>query len=298
MSEATDIGFLGLGQMGSAMAERLLSKAWRVHVYDPQPDALAPFLAAGAVNHDSPAAVADVATVVFACLPNQAVSLDAAMGPRGVCHGRAVRLYGEMSTIGGETVERIAAGLSGRSIRVVDCPVTGGPPVARAGNLTVMVAADDDAVGTMAPMLSAIGRHVIRVGTRPGLAQRMKVINNIVMATNMVAACEGLAMGVKAGLDVDTMLGVLRVGTGQSFAGCELLRYAVSGAFDFGARLSIVAKDVALGRAEAGALEASLDVIDRGIATWTEANRTELADEDCTAIIKAVERRNGVLVRS
>lgn len=295
---ARDVGFVGLGNMGAAMAERLCGPAWRLHVFDPRPEAVAPLVERGAVRQASPAAVAEAAPIVLACLPSPAVSLAVATGPGGIVEGSAVRIYVEMSTIGGETVERLAATLASRNIAMADAPVTGGPPVARSGNLAIMVAGEDAVVDQLRPVLEAIGRHVIRIGEHAGMAQRMKLINNSIMAANMVAACEGLAMGVKAGLDVDTMLSVLRVGTGQSFAGCELLRYAVSGAFDMGAKLSIVAKDVTLGQAEAATLGAVTDVIARAAAAWTEAGETALGEEDCTAIMKAVEQRNGIVVRS
>src|ERR1700721_1491300 len=84
MSDVVNIGFLGLGQMGGAIAQRLLGKDWQLHVYDPRPDAMAAFVAAGATAHGSPASVADAATVVFSCLPSQDVSLAVAFGPNGI----------------------------------------------------------------------------------------------------------------------------------------------------------------------------------------------------------------------
>src|SRR6516164_7027696 len=100
MKPVEDVGFLGLGQMGGPMAERLLGQSFRLHVYDPSPTALAPFTAGAAIVHDSPRAVADAATLVFACLPSRGVSLSVGLGPDGVAHGSAIRLYAEMSTIG------------------------------------------------------------------------------------------------------------------------------------------------------------------------------------------------------
>jgi 3-hydroxyisobutyrate dehydrogenase-like beta-hydroxyacid dehydrogenase len=298
MSDVENIGFLGLGQMGGAIAERLLGKDWKLHVYDPRPDAMETLVAAGATAHGSPASVADAATVVFSSLPSQDVSVAVALGPNGVVCGKAIRVYVEMSTIGGETLDRIASGLSANGIQTIDAPVTGGPPAARAGTLTILVSGEAAALATVQPIVAVMGKNVIHLGGRSGMAQTMKVINNVIMAANMVTACEGLAMGVKAGLDVDTMLDVLRAGTGQSFAGCEILWRAVAGSFDFGAKLSIVSKDMALGLHESAALQATTPVIDLASAIWIEAGKTDLRDEDFTAIMKFVEASSGVVVRA
>ena len=99
-----DIGFLGLGQMGAAIAERLQEAGHQLHVHDPNAAAMAPFVARGAVAHLSPAAVADAAPLVFACLPNGAVSQAVA---RQVAEGSAVRTYVEMSTIGSKALEQV-----------------------------------------------------------------------------------------------------------------------------------------------------------------------------------------------
>ncbi len=297
MVEFHHVGFIGLGNMGGAIAERLLSAAWNLHVHDPRAEAMAPFAAAGATAHPSPASVAGAASLVFACLPDQEISLAAALGADGVVHGSAIRLYAEMSTIGGDTLTQIADGLAANNIRTVDAPVTGGPPAARAGTLTVMVAGQAADLADISEILAVIGKNVRVVGERPGMAQTMKVINNVIMGANMVAACEGLAMGVKAGLDVETMLNVLRDGTGQSLAGCEILRRAVTGSFDFGAYLSIVSKDMALGRHEAEALGVTTRVVDQAGAIWIDAAKTGLRDEDFTAILKFVEAASGVIVR-
>jgi len=133
----TDLGFIGLGQMGAPMAERLLAPDVRLHVHDANPAAMAAFVQKGAVAHHSPASVADAAPIVFACLPSQSVSRAVAAG---LADGRVVQVYAEMSTIGRETIAGIAETLGARGIAVVDAPISGGPPGARAGTLAMMAA--------------------------------------------------------------------------------------------------------------------------------------------------------------
>lgn len=146
MKSVENIGFLGLGKMGASMAERLMGDSIRLHIYDPSEAALAPFAKRGAIVHDSSRAVADAASIVFACLPNREVSLAVGLGPDGVVHGSAMRLYVEMSTIGQDLIEQIGAGLAKRGIDIVDAPISGGPPAARAGTLAMLVSGKPSAV--------------------------------------------------------------------------------------------------------------------------------------------------------
>src|ERR1700761_9459086 len=117
-----DLGFLGLGQMGSAIAERLEQRGARLHVYDPSEKAMAPFLERGAIRGESPAAVADISEIVFACLPNGAVSQ--AVAPQ-VAEGGAGRLYVEMSTMGSQALAKVEAAVGAKGVPLLDCPISG-----------------------------------------------------------------------------------------------------------------------------------------------------------------------------
>ncbi len=292
MNTPTDVGYLGLGQMGGAIAERLLGQSFRLHVYDPAPGAMQRFVDAGAVAHDSPRSVADAAPLVFACLPNQAVSLEVALGPQGVAQGGAVKVYADMSTIGHEVIGQIADGLAPHGITGLDAPVTGGPPAARAGRLTLLVSGDPAGVALAHPVLSLMGRAVHVLGDRPGMAQIMKVVNNAMLGAHMIVASEALGMGERAGLNPVQMLEVLRAGTGQSFAGCEILNRAVEGHYDFGAALTVLVKDMALGIDEAKALGLTLPVIGQARATWDAAKEAGWGARDFTAILPFVQGKD------
>jgi 3-hydroxyisobutyrate dehydrogenase-like beta-hydroxyacid dehydrogenase len=292
-----NIGFLGLGQMGAPMAERLLGQSFRLHVYDPSPGALAPFVAGGAVIHDSPRSVADAASIVFACLPSREVSLAVGLGEKGVMHGSSVRIYAEMSTIGQDVIEQIGRALAEKHIGMVDAPISGGAPAARAGTLAMLVSGEPALVEQVSPLLSIIGKDVFVMGERPGMAQIMKIVNNVIMATNMVVCAEGLAMGAKAGLDADMMMRLLDAGTAQSFACTKMLSRAVAGTFDYGAAVAIIEKDMSLGLAEAQLLNVALPTIGCARDVWQSAYEAGHAREDFTSILKFVAGENGTQVR-
>ena len=298
MDDVTRIGFLGLGQMGAPMAERLFGPDVELHVFDPRPEAVAPFVARGAVACGSPREVADAASIVLACLPSGEVSEVAALGPEGVVHGHAIRVYAEMSTIGRPAVERIAAGLAARGIAAVDTPITGGPPGARAGTLALMVAGAADAVATLRPFLERIGKRLFVLGERPGQGQVMKLVNNLLIAANMVSAFEALAMGAKAGLDPDAMVDVVNAGTGRSFVTSDMMPAVLSRRFGFGAAIAVVDKDVHLGLEEARALGVPMWGVEQAARVWRFAATQGMAKDDISELARLMERWAGAEIRS
>jgi 3-hydroxyisobutyrate dehydrogenase-like beta-hydroxyacid dehydrogenase len=295
MGSATKLGFIGLGQMGAPMAERLLGPDVELHVFDTSSKALAPFARAGAIAHKSPKSVADNATIVFASLPSQNVSQMVALGDGGIAEGDAIKIYVEMSTIGADCIRMIAGDLAKRGIVTIDGPISGGPPAAKAGRLAMMASGEPSAVATVSPWLARIGDKVYDLGEQPGQAQTMKLINNLLMATNLVAASEGLAMGAKAGLKPLQMAEVIEAGSGQSASLNKILvPSALTGAFSFGAHLSIVAKDTALGTAEAEKLSVSLPVIHAAHERWQAALAAGMSSEDFTKIFAFIQEQSGL----
>ena len=298
MDDVTRIGFLGLGQMGAPMAERLFGPDVELHVFDPRPEAVAPFVARGAVACGSPREVADAASIMLACLPSGEVSEVAALGPEGVVHGHAIRVYAEMSTIGRPAVERIAAGLAARGIAAVDTPITGGPPGARAGTVALMVAGAADAVAALRPFLERIGKRLFVLGERPGQGQVMKLVNNLLIAANMVSAFEALAMGAKAGLDPDAMVDVVNAGTGRSFVTSDMMPAVLSRRFGFGAAIAVVDKDVHLGLEEARALGVPMWGVEQAARVWRFAATQGMAKDDISELARLMERWAGAEIRS
>ncbi len=290
------LGFLGLGQMGAAIAERLQAAGAELQVFDPSEAATAPFVQRGAVRHASPTAVADAARIVFACLPNGAVSESVA---HDVAAGSAVRLYVEMSTIGSAALARVQAKLAPHGITLVDCPISGGPKGARAGTLTIITAGPAEARAELRPWLQQIGKNLFEVGDRPGQAQLMKLVNNLVNAANMATAFEALVLGAKGGLDAEQMVAVLNVSTGQNSATLTKVPKAVlTGSFDYGANLTTMVKDVVLGLQEAEVLGVPMWVHETVGQLWRFGEQQGLGRADFTALIKVLEGWAGVEVRS
>ncbi|HBI82604.1 MAG TPA: NAD(P)-dependent oxidoreductase, partial [Alcaligenaceae bacterium] len=291
-------GFIGLGAMGGGIARRLANAGVKLHVYDPDPSKTAAFAKWDAIVHRDPQGVADAVEVVFACLPNSDVSKTVAFGDHGVIHGKMIKTYIEMSTIGRTPLIEIAKTLAAKNIQVLDCPVSGGPKGADSGTLAIMVAGDPVVIDSIRDLLNLISKNVFDIGPEPGMAQMMKLVNNLISATNMASAFEALVLGAKAGLDADMMVNVINASTGRNSATTDKIPKSVlPGTFDYGAATKTLHKDITLGLIEAEELQVPMWVARNTRQMWEFAMTQGEGDLDFTSLIKVFERWVGVEVR-
>jgi 3-hydroxyisobutyrate dehydrogenase-like beta-hydroxyacid dehydrogenase len=291
-----DIGFIGLGKMGFPMARRLIEAGHRLIVYDTRSEAIEALVARGAAAAASPKDVADRVETVMASLPSLQASLDVAAGANGVIEGRRVKRFVDLSTVGSRMAVRIHDLLAKRSIVQIDSPVSGGVAGAEKGTLAVMVSGPRDEYCAVKPVLDVIGK-VFFISEQPGAGQTMKLANNFLSATAMVATSEAIVMGVKAGLDPRVMIDVINAGSGMNTASRDKFPRAVlPRSFDFGFATGLMVKDVRLCLEEMKTLGLSLEVAGAVGRLWEIVIRDEGAESDFTAAIKSIERAAGVVV--
>ena len=248
------IGFIGLGRMGSRMCVRLLDAGHTLTVFDIDDGAVEPLAARGARKASSPAAVADAAEWVFASLPSPAIVQDAALGASGVVHGRVIKTFVDLSTTGPRVATLVANALAAKNIAALDAPVSGGVTGAEKGTLSVMISGPRAAYDDAESILKNFGKTFF-MGDKPGLGQTMKLVNNLLAACSMAITSEGVAMGLKAGLDPKPMIDVLNVSTGRSSATLDKWPRAVlPRTFDVGFATALSFKDVRLCLDEAEAM--------------------------------------------
>ena len=297
--EPAEIGFIGLGAMGGGIARRLAQAGIKLHVYDIDPSKTAAFAKWNVVVHPNPQSIADAVEVVFACLPDIEVSKAVAYGAEGVIHGKKLKVYLETSTIGRRPVIDIAKTLSAKNISVLDCPVSGGPRGADNGTLAIMVAGDAAVIESVRGVLNLIGKSVFDIGPEPGMAQMMKLVNNIISASNMASAFEALVLGAKAGLDADLMVNVINASTGRNSATTDKVPKSVlPGTFDYGASTHTLHKDITLGLIVAEELKVPMWVANNTRQVWEFAMTQGGTDLDFTTLIQYYEKWAGVVVRS
>jgi 3-hydroxyisobutyrate dehydrogenase-like beta-hydroxyacid dehydrogenase len=291
-----DIGFIGLGKMGFPMARRLIEAKHQLIVFDQRQQVVDKLTALGARGASSPKDVADRAETVMASLPSLQASLDVATGKDGVIDGKRVKRFLDLSTVGSHMAVRIHDLLAKRDIVQLDSPVSGGVGGAEKGTLAVMVSGPRADFEAVKPALEAIGK-VFFIGEKPGSAQTMKLANNLLSATAMVATSEAVVMGVKSGLDPAVMIDVINAGSGMNTASRDKFPRAVlPRSFDFGFATGLMVKDVRLCLEEAKALGMSMEVAEAVGRLWEVVIREMGAESDFTSAIQPIEKAAGVLV--
>mgnify|MGYP000896339943 CR=1 FL=1 len=290
-------GFIGLGHMGGALARRLAGAGFPLAVHDLSPTACAALEAAhaNATICASAREVANRAAVVFVCLPSVEASHAVA---RALAPGHALRVVVETSTVGPACVREMAALLSQHGIGLVDAPVSGGPTGAEAGTLSVMHAGQAEHVAAVLPQLQALAGKRFDVGAQPGLAQVCKLVNNAISAAAMVASCEGMVLGVQAGLDPGTLLAAINAGSGRNAATLDKFPRAIlPGTFDYGGPVGLMLKDLSLYLDEAAARGLPAGMAQAAFTAWSQATARVGPDADYTALIRPFEDDAGVQVR-
>jgi 3-hydroxyisobutyrate dehydrogenase-like beta-hydroxyacid dehydrogenase len=291
------IAFIGCGAMGAPIAERLIDAGHTVRLFDPRAEAMAPLVARGGIAATSPRDAATGAETAFACLPSPEVSRAVAFGADGVAGVKGLRTYVEMSTIGSKTVQAIAAELGKNNIAVIDSPVSGGPRGARAGTLSTMVAGERAAFERVKPLLDAVARNVFYVGDKPGLAQVVKLANNMISAAGMVASFEAAALAVKAGVDARTFIDTVNASTGRNTATSDKFPASIlTRSFDYGGKVGTMYKDVFLCLEEARALNVPMWLGNNVVQMWFHAMTQGRGEDDYTSLIQMIEQWAGVVV--
>jgi 2-hydroxy-3-oxopropionate reductase len=292
-----EIGFIGLGNIGTPMARRLLAAGNRMVVCDLEEARVRPFLEAGAVGATTPAEVAARAETVLTSLPTPAALEAVALGPDGLASGDRLRRVVDLSTVGPDVSRRVAAALAEDSVALVDAPVSGGAGGAEKGTLALMVAAAPAEREAVEPLLAELG-NVFAVGEEPGQGQVMKLLNNYLAATALAASSEAFVYGVKSGLAPQVMLDVVNAASGRNSATQDKFPRAVlPGTFDYGFATGLMAEDIGLFAADAARQGVPLWVGSAVREVWRFAADQLGPGTDFTEVIRPFEAWAGVEVR-
>jgi 3-hydroxyisobutyrate dehydrogenase-like beta-hydroxyacid dehydrogenase len=289
-----DAGFLGVGNMGQPMAGKLLDGGHSLTIYDINETAMRPLLDRQVRRAVSPQDLADRCEIIFVSLPTLAAFRSVVFGPNGLTQGKAMKLLVNTCTVGVPFVKEIEQAMAAAGVTLVDCPISGGPPGARAGTLSVMVSGDPVAVERVRPMISLWGRTLTVAGDAPGAAQVLKLTNNILSAVALAATAEAFVMGAKGGLDPEVMLAAINAGSGRNSATESKFPASVlTRSFDYGAEMHILMKDIDLAIAQGEELGVPMWVCQAARLVFKHAMQKGAAKEDLTAIVKYVERDAG-----
>jgi 3-hydroxyisobutyrate dehydrogenase len=202
-------GFIGLGNMGSRIAQRLLDHGYRVSVYDMDLAKAEAIAAHGGVVAKNIRDLARTVDVLLSCLPNDEAVRSVFTGPEGVFAGaRSGTVVLEMSTISPESSRELHRLGARGGIEVLDVAISGSTPAAEEGILTLLVGGSREVFAAAEPIFQSVARRYFLLGG-PGSGTAMKLVVNTLLGVGMQAIAEAVVLGEKTGLDRERLLEVL-----------------------------------------------------------------------------------------
>lgn len=290
-----EIGFLGLGIMGSRMAANVARAGHRVTVYNRTTATAQAWVAEhGGTVAQTPAQAAAAADVVISMVVDGAQVEQVLLGPDGAADGaRPGALFVDMSTISPDDTRRIGAGLAERGVAFVDAPVTGSSPKAQDGTLTIMAGGAEEDVRRAWPLFEAMGSLVLHVGGL-GQGEMVKLINNATAAANALAVAQALVVGRATGVDLGALVQVMSAGSGGS--AMLDLKAPVMQEHDYTTlfKLEHMLKDVRLCLEQARAAGVGFDAAAAAGGALEHGLEQGLGEADFAALLEAVEAASGV----
>ncbi|MEQ9124940.1 MAG: NAD(P)-dependent oxidoreductase [Alphaproteobacteria bacterium] len=291
------IGYVGLGAMGRPMAINLVNAGHELVVCDVDETRTAILAQRGAAVAKSAKETADEADVVLACMPSLAAAEAVACGAEGAVHGGRAKAFVNMGTTGSAYSRDVAAKMQAAGKAFLDAPISGGPPGAEAATLGIMCSGDQATFDALKPALEKLSGKLVYLGEKPGAAQTMKLVNNIISFGNLSVALEAMTLGAKAGLDPEQMLEVINASSGRNSAtetkipNCVLPR-----TFDYGGAMYIIEKDLELWRREAESYETPMWLGSNIRTLFMQAMAEVGRDKDMTALTLTLEKMAGVQI--
>jgi 3-hydroxyisobutyrate dehydrogenase-like beta-hydroxyacid dehydrogenase len=253
------VAFIGLGVMGYPMAGHLAAKGHDVTVFNRTATRAEAWVAQhGQARVDTPAAAAEGAEIVFACVGNDADLRGVTLGPGGAFEGLGRgAVFVDHTTASAAIARELAEAAEGRGAGFVDAPVSGGQAGAENGALTVMCGGEPDAYARAEPVIMAYARACRLMGPA-GAGQLTKMVNQICIAGLLQGLSEGLAFAEKAGLDGEAVLEVISKGAAGSWQMENRGKTMLADKFDFGFAVDWMRKDLGICLAEANLNGAAL----------------------------------------
>jgi len=294
MSAGLRLGVIGLGNIGGAIAANLLADGHHVSVFDTDDLRCGAVVGLGARRAHSPGEVGERSDITFASLPTPAIVDEVATAWLGGAARGSV--FVDLSTNAPATVRAIGARLAAAGRHLIEAPLTGGAPGAQARMLVFMVGGDATVVEQVKPVLDRLGRATFHVGAL-GLGNTAKLVNSLLAFTSTWVSLEGLAVAAKAGVDLRTMVDIVRTGGATNF----FIDRMVEGVNERGRptqfALALAAKDAGL------FLEVARDC---GVPTAAAAQVAQafvaavgagLGERDFTDLVELIERQAAVEIR-
>jgi 3-hydroxyisobutyrate dehydrogenase len=288
------VGFIGLGNMGSPMAGNVLKNGFALTVFDKNPAAMRTLVEAGATGAASARQVAEQVEVLLTCLPGSPEVEALYLGSDGLIECmRQGNVLVDMSSVLPSTPRKLEQLAKSRGVDFLEAPVSGGVTGARAATLAIMTGGDEAVLERVRPILRTIGPNIYRVGPA-GAGNTVKAINNMMSSVNALAMMEGLMVGIKAGLDLETMHGVIKDSSGNSNALARVHRALIPRNFEPGFKVQLMNKDLDTFNSIARELHVPVSFANVAQRYQQAALAAGLGEKDTSVIFTLIERLAGI----
>jgi len=290
------IGFIGLGNMGAALAMRLLDPS--LMVYDPDQTAMTPFVDGGAIAAVDLVAMAKQCDIIFACLPTSAVCESVLFGDGGMAgHMKAGQIFIDM-TSGDPAISRDqAARLKKAGIDFVDAPVSGGPRGAREGLIAIMVGGDAALYAQLLPLFGRISSNIFHAGP-VGAGHALKAGNNLLNLICRMASFEVVSLLVNAGVDAGRAVDILQKSSGRNYATeITLPDNILSGKMHQGFSMALMKKDAGLALGMAAAMAQDMPLGTSAFDALQDAINNHGDAADMSLVALSYETKTGARIR-
>jgi len=288
------VAFIGMGTMGAPMAMNILKAGHEVTVHNRTREREEPVAKAGARRAESPREAAQAALLIITCVSDTPDVENIILGDDGVIHGaRQGSIVVDMSTISPTATRRMAEELSKNGIKMLDAPVSGGSEGAQKGTLSIMIGGDEQDLKTAEPVLQAMGETITHIGP-VGAGQMTKAINQIVAAGTYWAVAEGIALGLKAGLEMERVVQAVGGGAASSWPLVYRSSNMINNSYPLGFKVQLHRKDLTIALEVARELGVTLPV-----SAYVEQVETGLitrgyGDEDISAMARNIREASGI----
>lgn len=295
------VGFIGLGNMGAGMAANIQKADYPMVVCDIRPEATQSFVNHGARRATSAAEVASQCDVTFTSLPGPAEVEAIAIGPGGVLEGiKPGAIYVDLSTSRPTLIREIEPQFRAKGAHVLDAPVSGGKTGAASGNLAVMVGGDPAVYERIKPLLDSFGDKVFYAGAI-GAGAVCKLVHNMIGHGIRQAIAEGLTLGVKAGVDAETVWECVRRGSNgrMRYLHESIPRHVFRNDYDSPSfMLALARKDISLATELGREFDVPMPIANISEQIALEALNMGLGEKDSSATFLVQEKMAGVEVRA
>ena len=291
----TKIGWIGTGVMGMSMCRHLMAKGYAMSVYNRTRERAKPLVEVGALWAETPKAVAEKSDVVFAIVGFPRDVREVFLGPQGALAGsKAGNVLVDMTTSEPSLADEIYQAARAKGVHSVDAPVSGGDVGAKNAALSIMVGGDAPVIDSIKPLLECMGKTIVHQGAA-GAGQHTKMVNQILIASNMIGVCEALLYAHKSGLDANTVLQSVGSGAAGSWSLNNLGPRIIARNFEPGFYVEHFIKDMGIALDEAKRLGLCLPGLALAEQLYLAVQAQGYGKKGTHALMLALEHLAGIM---